>query len=115
RLPAVRPARGPPGGISDDDHTRITGTQTMAALAASWRDDAIVVLEAPSSTLALRHRLRIAHPGSYYFGASGGLGFGISAALGVQLAQPERPVVCVMGEGSAQYGITALWTAVAYP
>jgi benzoylformate decarboxylase len=23
-------------------------------------------------------------------------------------------VVCVLGEGSAQYGITALWTAVAY-
>ena len=86
----------------------------MVALATAWRDDAIVVVETPSSTLALRNRLRISRPGSYYFGASGGLGFGISAALGVQLAQPERPVVCVLGEGSAQYGITALWTAVAY-
>ena len=68
----------------------------------------------PSSTMALRNRLRLPRPGSYFFGASGGLGFGISAALGVQLAQPGRPVVCVLGEGSAQYGITALWTAVAY-
>ena len=32
----------------------------------------------------------------------------------MQLAQPSRPVVCVLGEGSAQYGITALWTAAAY-
>jgi benzoylformate decarboxylase len=32
----------------------------------------------------------------------------------VQLAQPGRPVVCVLGEGSAQYGITALWTAATY-
>jgi benzoylformate decarboxylase len=32
----------------------------------------------------------------------------------VQLAQPERPVVCVVGEGSAQYAITGLWTAAAY-
>src|SRR5438309_3852417 len=64
--------------------------------------------------MALRNRLRLSRPGSYYFGASGGLGFGISAAVGVQLAQPDRPVVCVLGEGSAQYGITALWTAVAY-
>jgi len=71
------------------------------------------VLESPSCTLALRNRLRISTPGSYYFGASGGLGFGISAAVGVQLAQPGRPVVCVLGEGSAQYGITALWSAVA--
>jgi benzoylformate decarboxylase len=114
RLPDARPAPGAPAEPADGDGPRITGTQAMAALAAAWRDDAIVVLEAPSSTLALRNRLRISRPGSYYFGASGGLGFGISAALGVQLAQPERPVVCVLGEGSAQYGVTALWTAVAY-
>ena len=38
-------------------------------------------------------------PGSYYFCSSGGLGFGISAAVGVQLAEPSRPVVCVLGRG----------------
>jgi benzoylformate decarboxylase len=64
--------------------------------------------------MAARNRLRLSSPGSYYQCASGGLGFGISAAVGVQLAQPSRPVVCVLGEGAAQYGITALWTAVAY-
>ncbi|HTY96633.1 MAG TPA: thiamine pyrophosphate-dependent enzyme, partial [Solirubrobacteraceae bacterium] len=72
---------------------------------------AIVVVETPSSTVALRNRLRLSKPGSYYFSSSGGLGFGIAASVGVQLAQPERPVVCVLGEGSAQYGITALWSA----
>jgi benzoylformate decarboxylase len=114
RLPDARPAPGVPGESTDGNGTRITGTQAMVALAAAWRDDAIAVVETPSSTLALRNRLRISQPASYYFCASGGLGFGISAALGVQLAQPQRPVVCVLGEGSAQYGITALWTAVAY-
>ena len=92
----------------------MSGSQAAAALAAAWPEDAIAVLEAPSSTMAMRNRLRIGRPGSYYFGASGGLGFGISAAVGVQLAQPNRPVVAILGEGSAQYGITALWTAVAY-
>jgi benzoylformate decarboxylase len=86
----------------------------MAALADAWTDDAIAVLESPSCTMAFRNRLRISRPGSYYFCASGGLGFGIAAAVGVQLAQPQRPVVCVLGEGSAQYGITALWSAIAY-
>ena len=86
----------------------------MAALGAAFPDDGIVVLEAPSSTLALRNQLRISRPGSYYFGAGGGLGFGLSAAVGVQMAQPDRPVVCVVGEGSAQYAITAFWSAVAY-
>jgi benzoylformate decarboxylase len=92
----------------------MSGSEALAALAAVWPQDAIAVLEAPSSTLAMRNRLRLSRPGSYYFCASGGLGFGISAALGVQLAEPSRPVICVLGEGSAQYGITALWTAVAY-
>jgi benzoylformate decarboxylase len=86
----------------------------MAALSDAWPQDGIAVLESPSSTMALRNRLRLSRPGSYYFCASGGLGFGISAGVGVQLAQRDRPVVCVLGEGSAQYGITALWTAVAY-
>jgi benzoylformate decarboxylase len=77
-------------------------------------DDGIVVLEAPSATLAVRNRLRIGRPGSYFFGAGGGLGFGLPAAVGVQLAQPDRPVICVLGEGSAQYAIQAFWTAAAY-
>jgi benzoylformate decarboxylase len=107
--PEPRPAS--PDPPSSDP---MSGSEAMAALADAWPADGIAVLESPSSTLALRNRLRLSRPGSYYFGASGGLGFGISAAVGVQLAQPGRPVVCVLGEGSAQYGITALWTAVAY-
>ena len=83
-------------------------------LAELFPEDGIVVLESPSSTAALRNQLRLSQPGSYYFSAGGGLGFGLAAALGVQLAEPERQVVCVLGEGSAQYAITAFWTAAAY-
>ncbi len=92
----------------------ISGTEAMAALGSVFPDDGIIVLEAPSSTLALRNQLRISRPGSYYFGAGGGLGFGLASAVGVQMAQPDRPVVCVVGEGSAQYAITAFWSAAAY-
>jgi benzoylformate decarboxylase len=85
-----------------------------ATLAELFPKDGIIVLESPSSTPALRSQLRLSSPGSYYFSAGGGLGFGLSASLGVQLAQPERQVVCILGEGSAQYAITAFWTASAY-
>lgn len=88
--------------------------EVHATLADVLPDDAIVVLEAPSSSLALRTRVRIARPGSYFFSAGGGLGFGLAGAIGVQMAQPDRPVVCVLGEGSAQYAITAFWSAAAY-
>ena len=83
-------------------------------MAEVFPEDGIVVLESPSSTLALRNRLRISRPRSYFFGAGGGLGFGLAAAVGVQLAEPERRVVCVLGEGSVQYAVTALWSAVAH-
>ena len=103
-----------PDPIAGEEQSPITGTAAMHALRHAFPEDGIVVLEAPSSTLALRNQLRISRPGSYYFGAGGGLGFGLAAAVGVQIAQPDRPVVCVIGEGSAQYAITALWSAVAY-
>jgi benzoylformate decarboxylase len=109
--PAPEP-RAEPGDPQSGDP--LSGSEAMAALAEVWPEDGIAVVETPSSTLALRNRLRLSRPGSYYFSASGGLGFGIAAAVGVALAQPDRPVVCVLGEGSAQYGITALWSAVAY-
>ncbi|MGB9301905.1 MAG: thiamine pyrophosphate-dependent enzyme, partial [Anaerolineae bacterium] len=39
------------------------------------------------------------------------LGWGVGCAVGVKLAWPERPVVAVLGDGSALYGIQGLWTA----
>jgi benzoylformate decarboxylase len=93
---------------------QLSGGEVHTILAQIFPQDGIVVLESPSSTAALRNNLRLTRPGSYYFSAGGGLGFGLAAALGVQLAQPERQVVCVLGEGSAQYAITAFWTAAAY-
>jgi benzoylformate decarboxylase len=105
------PAAPPPASA---DGAAMDPGDVHGTLADVLPDDAIVVLESPSSTLAARGRLRISRPGSYFFAASGGLGFGLSAAIGVQLARPDRPVVCVLGEGSAQYAITGLWTAAAY-
>jgi benzoylformate decarboxylase len=53
-------------------------------------------------------------PGSYYFGAAGGLGWAVPAAVGVKLARPEVPVLGVVGDGAAMYTIQALWTAAHY-
>jgi len=74
-------------------------------------NDAIYVNESTSTVSTLWDRVEMKYPGSYYFPASGGLGFGMPAAVGVQLATPDRRVIAVLGDGSANYGITALWTA----
>jgi benzoylformate decarboxylase len=48
---------------------------------------------------------------SYHALASGGIGWGLPAAVGASLANPDRPVVCYTGDGSAMYSIQSLWTA----
>ena len=107
--PAARPA--PEAVPLTNPMSPSTAVRTLAQV---FPDDGIVVLESPSATPALRNQLRLGRPGSYYFSAGGGLGFGMPAAIGVQLACPERPVVCVIGEGSAQYAVQSFWTAAAY-
>ena len=112
---SARPAPEPnPGPTEIPASDPLDSSTVHSALAEVLPGDGVVVLESPSSTLALRNQLRLSKPGSYYFSAGGGLGFGLPAAVGVQLAQPSRPVVCVIGEGSVQYAVTAFWSAVAY-
>src|SRR5436305_5835608 len=109
----VPPERLPPAEPPEESDP-MSPSAAVAALADVFPEDGIVVVESPSGTLAVRNRLRLSQPGSYYFSAGGGLGYGLPAAVGVQLAQPDRPVVCVIGEGSVQYAVQGLWTAAAY-
>jgi benzoylformate decarboxylase len=74
----------------------------------------ILSVEAPSWEPFLLKHVRLHDPGSFYASASGSLGFGLPAAIGIALAQPDRPVVAVLGDGSAQYTIQGLWTAARY-
>ncbi|WP_256660633.1 benzoylformate decarboxylase, partial [Pseudomonas sp. 3PA37B6] len=76
--------------------------------------DAIFVKESTSTVTAFWQRVEMREPGSYFFPAAGGLGFGLPAAVGAQLAQPRRQVIGIIGDGSANYGITALWSAAQY-
>jgi benzoylformate decarboxylase len=58
--------------------------------------------------------VRLAESKCYFKPASGGLGFAMPAAVGAAIAQTERPVICIEGDGSAQYSIQSLWSATRY-
>ncbi|ABG94788.1 MULTISPECIES: benzoylformate decarboxylase [Rhodococcus] len=88
--------------------------QLFALVRAGAPDDAIYVNESTSTSDAFWSQMDLSHQGSYYFPASGGLGFGLPAAVGAQLASPDRQVIGLIGDGSANYGITALWSAAQY-
>ena len=83
----------------------------MQVISQAIAPDAIVVEEAPSHRPAMQRFLPIRRSGGFYTMASGGLGYGLPAAVGVALAERRR-VVCLVGDGSAMYSIQALWTAV---
>ena len=83
----------------------------MLQISETLPQDAIVVEEALTSSASLAGFLHLRDPKCFYGLASGGLGFGLPGAVGISLAQPGRPVVAVIGDGSAMYGVQALWTA----
>jgi thiamine pyrophosphate-dependent acetolactate synthase large subunit-like protein len=88
--------------------------QVMSALAARITAETVVVEETPSSRPDL-HRLVPARASLGFLSAAmGGLGFAVPAAIGVRMAEPGRPVVAVVGDGSSLYAIQALWSAAHY-
>jgi benzoylformate decarboxylase len=83
----------------------------LQAIGEALPSEAIVIDETISSGAGLRQFLKSNDPGSFYGMRGGGIGWGLPAAVGVKLAQPGRPVVALIGDGSALYTCQALWTA----
>jgi benzoylformate decarboxylase len=102
------PERAPPAPLRSD---RLTDRYLMQQIAALRPVGSIIVEEAPSSRAAMHEYLPILEPDSFYTCASGGLGHGLPAAVGVALARQGRPVIGLLGDGSAMYSIQGLWSA----
>ncbi|HWV81205.1 MAG TPA: thiamine pyrophosphate-dependent enzyme [Hyphomicrobiaceae bacterium] len=73
--------------------------------------DAVVVNESLTSGRLLNSLLAYRDRYGYHGLASGGIGWSVPASVGISMAQKDRPVVCIVGDGSAMYSIQALWTA----
>lgn len=84
------------------------------AVARGLPPGAAVVEEAITVGLLLRRLVHLDRPGSYTHTVGGGLGWGIGAAVGRALAEPGRPVVAVLGDGCALFGLQGLWSAARY-
>lgn len=86
--------------------------EVFAGLRETMPAETRYVVESTSTNAAFWAQMDLELPGSYFFPASGGLGWGLPASMGVALADPIRPVVAIIGDGSAHYSISALRTAV---
>ena len=91
--------------------TPVQPLSLLNAIGETLPKDAVVIDETISSGAGIRSLIRSEDPQSFYGLRGGGIGWGLPAALGVKLALPERPVVALVGDGSAMYTCQALWTA----
>jgi benzoylformate decarboxylase len=83
----------------------------MQAVGRVLPANAVVIDESVSSGAGLRRFLKSDDARSFFGLRGGGIGWGLPAAIGAKLALPERPVVALIGDGSALYTIQGLWTA----
>lgn len=108
--PAARPEQNEP-----KPRKGITADQLFHVLDGLRPTDAIIVQESLSNLKMLRNRMPTAAPKSFFSMTSGVLGYGLPAAAGIALAQADagsaRKVICIVGDGAAQYVIQSLWTA----
>ena len=89
-------------------------SEVFTALAKRLSPECVLVEECPSSRPDLHRLLPARRPLGFVSAAMGGLGFAMPAAVGLRMGCPDRPVVAITGDGSALYGIQALWTAAHY-
>ena len=90
---------------------RINPDWLMLQISEALPDNGIIVNEGVTASRYLNdiHPYRERH--DFHGLASGGIGWGIAAAVGVQLAHPDRPVCAIIGDGSSMYSIQAIWSA----
>jgi benzoylformate decarboxylase len=111
--PEPRPRATPAGRVPSPriSGSGLTDAYLMQQVALLRPTVSIIVEEAPSSRAAMHDHLPIVDRDGFYTCASGGLGHGLPAAIGIALARPREKVIALLGDGSSMYAIQGLWTA----
>jgi benzoylformate decarboxylase len=93
-------------------HKNLHPTRAIHALLETFAD-ALWVDESGLSTSDVRQWMKL-EAGDYLINGSGGIGWGLPAAVGAATGMGKRLVVAVIGDGSTLYASEALWTAAHY-
>ena len=78
------------------------------------KDENTVIAHEWTSVDTTWDRFDLSRPGSLFFPDAGALGWGLPAAIGLQLGNPARRVLAILGDGAPHYTVSALWTAARY-
>ncbi len=106
--PEPPPAPEPPSAEPSDPMTSAFVYKTLAGVLSPH---AVMVEESLSNVSTNQKLIPRDEPGDFFCSGNGILGSALPMAVGVKLARPDRPVVCVLGDGATQYSVQGLWTA----
>ncbi|MFC1870779.1 thiamine pyrophosphate-binding protein [Chloroflexota bacterium] len=99
---------------TEKDNIPISISRLMQELAGSLKPGTVLVDESWTCSATLRRSIYFTDPTSYYRGRGQCIGWGMPASIGIKLALPDRPVVAVIGDGSAIWSFQSLWTAASH-
>ena len=89
---------------------KLTAEKVCKAIGHLLLEDTIIVDEAQTSGVMLAHYTKGAPRHDVLTLTGGAIGQGLPNAVGAAIACPDRPVLALVGDGSAMYTIQALWT-----
>ena len=89
----------------------MSAERMMTEIAGALPADVIIANDAVTTGASIFGSMEFDEPGSIFGITGGALGWGMGGAMGVKLANPDRPVVAVVGDGSSMMTVQALWTA----
>ena len=93
------------------DISPMSAERMMTEIAAALPDDAIIVDDSVTTRASIFGALDFDEPGSMIGITGGALGWGMGGTMGAKMANPDRPVIGIIGDGSAMMTVQALWTA----
>lgn len=85
--------------------------RAMAEVRKATPANALIVEETITASIDFNAAFALDAADQYFGPRGGGIGQALAGAIGASLARPGRPVLCLSGDGSAMYSISALWTA----
>ena len=89
----------------------MSAERMMHEIASALPANTIIAVDSVTSRAAVHSAIPFNQPGSIHGERGGALGWGMGGALGIKLAHPDRPVIAIVGDGSAMMTVQALWTA----
>ena len=97
------------------DSSPVTPQRLVALLQENLDPSTVFALDAGNNRTWMAHLYQSQQAGTFFCpGGTAGMGWGLPAAVALKLVYPERPVVCVTGDGGYMMTVNALSTAVQY-